>query len=330
MSGNEAEIAWRQNKDAVTWIADTLDTYFDYAMTVDMPLWARTSSGKDSPFHNCSEDQLLQMTLKNLNTINNSALHSVKWLNVLQGTNPTNTLNWYNSVKHYNFSGWSLAGAASWRGGLSNMLHLLLTMRDEGAFEPGKNWIHMLGVSQPIWDVIFTRCQMHLRNINPSLQISYDSASPFITAGRFDSIAQQPKLGSNIKEWSIGMKKIDAVRTFADPTNPFPFEDKTSAISQHLYMHHLVVNDEELESRRIDDWTSQLIANHNIWIYLDAGRRANLLVDTKFDDLPLLIKAGLTAIDSVFSSNNWRHTLEIYRDDLDLLAPNKFKNLHPT
>ncbi len=329
MDGEAAEVAWYDNKDAVTWITGALNTNFDYAMTIDMPLWATTTSGKDSPFHNCTEEQLLRMTLRNLDRIIASESTSVKWLNVVQGTTLQNSINWYHSVKNYPFSGWSLAGAASWRGGLKNFLHVLLTMRDDGAFEPGRDWIHMLGVSQPIWDVIFTRCQMHLRNINPNIQISYDSASPFITAGVFNQVADMPTLGKNLKEWRVKFNKFDGVRSFSDASKNIPFMPNTSPISQHIYMHHIVIKDDDFESNRLDDVSNQLLINHNIWIYLDAGRRANEIVRNSFNELPPLLASALTAIDLAFTSDNWKSVLDQLSKDLNELAPNKFTKLHP-
>jgi hypothetical protein len=330
MNGEDAEVAWYDNKNAVTWITGALDTNFDYAMTIDMPLWATTTSGKDSPFHHCSEEQLLRMTLRNLDRIVASDFSSVKWLNVIQGTTLDNSLNWYHSVKKYPFSGWSLAGAASWRGGLVNFLHLLLTMRDDGAFTEGRDWIHMLGVSQPIWDVIFTRCQMHLREQNPKIQISYDSASPFITAGVFNQVGNMPKLGKDLKQWYVQFDKFDGVRSYADPTRNAAFMPNTSPISQHIYMHHLVIKDDDFESNRIDDISNQLLINHNIWIYLDAGRRANDIARNSFNDLPKLLANALTAIDQAFTSDDWKSFLSNWASDLDKLAPNKFTKLHPT
>lgn len=73
----------------------------------------------------------------------------IKWLNVLQGTNTANILSWWDGVKWFKHGGWSMAGTAGWRGGLHNVLTLLLTMRDEDAFGDGNDWIHMLGVCQP-------------------------------------------------------------------------------------------------------------------------------------------------------------------------------------
>ncbi len=187
----------------------------------------------------------------------------------------------------------------------------------------------MLGVSQPIWDVIFTRCQMHLRNINPNIQISYDSASPFITAGVFNQVADMPTLGKNLKEWRVKFNKFDGVRSFSDASKNIPFMPNTSPISQHIYMHHIVIKDDDFESNRLDDVSNQLLINHNIWIYLDAGRRANEIVRNSFNELPPLLASALTAIDLAFTSDNWKSVLDQLSKDLNELAPNKFTKLHP-
>ena len=112
ISGKRAVEAWGDNYDAKLWIINWLERYCDYAMTIDMPLWAMTQAGVDSPFHNCTEDQLLAMTLKNLKLIDTHKQGRTKWLNVIQGTTPENTVRWWNEVKWFRDGGWSLAGAA--------------------------------------------------------------------------------------------------------------------------------------------------------------------------------------------------------------------------
>jgi hypothetical protein len=77
--------AWREEFEARQWIAGWLDLHANYAMTIDMPLWATTPDGKNSPFHNCSEQQLIGMTVENLKFINSRATGQAKWLNVVQG-----------------------------------------------------------------------------------------------------------------------------------------------------------------------------------------------------------------------------------------------------
>jgi hypothetical protein len=48
--------AWRsaEGTKLKQWIVNWLETNSDYAMTLDMPLWARKAENKHTPFHKCS------------------------------------------------------------------------------------------------------------------------------------------------------------------------------------------------------------------------------------------------------------------------------------
>ena len=92
MTEQAAVAAWGRNYEAKLWIINWLEQYCDYAMTLDMPLWATTNYGTNSPFHNCSEASLLAMTLDNLRLIEREKQGKTKGLNVIQGTTPENTV----------------------------------------------------------------------------------------------------------------------------------------------------------------------------------------------------------------------------------------------
>ena len=46
--GDMSGAAWGRNYDAKMWIINWLEQYCDYAMTIDMPLWAATEHGTQS------------------------------------------------------------------------------------------------------------------------------------------------------------------------------------------------------------------------------------------------------------------------------------------
>jgi len=324
MTGLQAVAGWRQNYEIKHWLITTLNTYFDYSMTIDMALWFNSNFAKKSVFNNCTDEQLIAMTLENLRLIEDEGLGRTKWLNVLQGTNPQNTITWWNAVKHFKHGGWSLAGAAGWRGGLHNMLMLLLTMRDEHAFDAGQDWLHMLGVSQPLWHMYFTACQNILRKQsgNNGLQFSYDSASAFIAGGKTDEFAHVPALEADEKSWGVQYEKLDAVRSNASST-ALAFPENTSPLGQMIEMRHLVVKDAELEDRRIDSISNHIMTCHNIWVYLDAGRRMH---DVAFNPnsnrsrVPQRFGDALQVLEHAFEAENWRSYLDGNKALLDGVA----------
>lgn len=320
LSGDEAVAAWKQNYDGKRWLVRLLDHYCDYAMTIDMPLWAATSLGTNSPFHRCTEAQLLAMTNENLRLIEEEMDGRAKWLNVVTGTNPEDIVRWWDSVKWFRHGGWALAGTAGWRGGLASILSTVLMMRDEDAFEPGQDWMHVLGVSRPVWDVLLTAIQREIRRLNPAFQISFDSASAFRQGGVNDEYALPPTLGTNLKDWSIRYEKLLGLQKFADQTNPLPFP-VSSPLGDQLMLHHLVVNGSDMKGRRIDTLTNMMLINHSLWVYLDAGRRANAAAFGPFvGQIPADLGAALHVIEAVFAAENWTDLIARERPVLDQIA----------
>lgn len=326
MPASEAEQAWHLESVAREHIVGWLDTYADYAMTIDMPLWAMSNDGKESPFHNCAAAQLIDMTVQNLRFIDQAASGRAKWLNVVQGdAEGLHAVAWWNAVKWFRRGGWALAGSVGAKGGIANMLRMVLLMRDEGAFTEGQDWMHVLGVSTPKWAVLLTAIQRALRRVNPSLRVSYDSSSPFLAAGRYEDVAIPPDYTSDIRSWKIGFEPAPQSRLHADPTNPKPFPYPQSPIGARLSLHHLSVRDGMWDARQYDPVSNALLTNHNVWVYLDAMARANDLVVARDQQRvpPLLLKA-VDLIGQAFSVGDWPKFVQQHAADLDAVAPNEY------
>ena len=328
ITGAEAAAAWRyDNQHARQWITNSLKMYFDYGVTMDFALWFNTNHGANSLFHNCTDDQLIGMTVDNLAFIERTGLGECQWLNVLQGTTPQNTIKWWDAVKHFKHGGWSCAGAAGWRGGLHNMVNLLLTMRDENAFAAGQDWLHMLGVSQPAWHLYFSAIQNKLREVNPNLQISYDSASPFRAAGVNDQFALVPALTNEKSSWGVQYQQLKATKSMTTCTD-LAFPQNTTPLGQMLEMRHLVVRDDDFKSRRVDAISNQLMANHNIWVYLDAGRRVDEIAfgaKPNRKRIPDVYLQALEVVEQAFDARDPFAFINKNKEVLDAAAPMTYK-----
>jgi len=183
------------------------------------------------------------------------------------------------------------------------------------------DWLHVLGVSQPKWDVFLTAIQNGLRKRNPKLQISCDSATPFSSAGARDEYAIPPALGPNESDWTVRFESIKATKSYADPANKIPFPVH-SPLGRQLYMHHLVVNASEFAGRRIDLLSNMLLANSNTWVYLDAGRRANKLAfGGGRKNLPQNYAQVIDVIEDAFSAKDWRSVLDANKALLERVVP---------
>jgi hypothetical protein len=306
---------WRDSVDIRRWIVQWLETHSDYAMTIDMPLWAKLPSNKNTPFHNCTVNELIDLTKVNLEYIKRHRQGRTKWLNVLQGTDPKNSKLWWDAVKGYRFGGWALAGDVGWRGGLENVLYYVLTMRDDNAFEKGQDWMHVLGVSQPTWAVLLTALQKSLRHHcdNSLLRVSYDSASPFQAGGRMQKVVRYPKFTSNVSSWVMTMHEapINPLYAGTGDTYRFPYP---SPIGDLLSLSHLNIRGGDFQKVPYDAVSNHLLINHNIWVYVRSFLEANELAfmhNSEADKaVPQKILDMCALIDDLMGRERWASKLK--------------------
>jgi hypothetical protein len=269
---------WRQSSDIRKWIVQWLEANSDYAMTIDMPLWAKMPSNNKTPFHKCSVDELIELTVGNLEYIKRHSRGKTKWLNVLQGHRDNDSKQWWDAVKGYRMGGWALAGNVGWRGGLQSVLQMVLTMRDDNAFERGQDWMHVLGVSQPTWAVLLTSIQRAIRKHcdNSEFRISYDSASPFQAGGRYQKVVRYPKFTKDVASWAMTMHEAPVNPIYAESGSDYHFP-YSSPIGDLLTLNHLNIRGGELQKAAYDTVSNHLLTNHNVWVYVRGFLEANEL-----------------------------------------------------
>lgn len=291
-SADEVCGMWRDSKDVRQRIVRWLDAHSDYAMTIDMPLWAREPQNSKTPFHKCSIEQLIELSVENLDYIKRNTRGTTKWLNVLQGTNAKDSKQWWDAVKGYKMGGWALAGSVGWRGirkdeergikavsGIETVLTYAMMMRDDNAFEVGQDWVHVLGVSQPTWAVLLTALQRGIRKHcnNPNLRVSYDSASPFQAGGQRQQVVRYPKFTKDIASWVMTaheapVNPLYAGKGGADFHFPYP-----SPLGDLLTLNQLNVRGGEFNSKTLDTIGTHILTNHNLWVYVRSFLEANEL-----------------------------------------------------
>lgn len=326
MNAIKAMEAWRKERSARSWITEWLSQQCDYGMTIDMPLWAPSTSGANSPFHHCTSAQLIAMSVQNLRLIDEFSPSESKWLNVVQGGETyLDAIEWYRSVKWFRRGGWALAGSAGVAGGLVKMLITIMMMRDDKAFEPGQDWLHVLGVSTPFWAVVLSCIQDELRRENPSITVSFDSSSPALLGGRFEHVCLRPELTSDPMSWAVQTTRAPQRPSYAhaDCQGAFPYPD--SPLGALLRLNELNVQEGPWQPRQYDSLSNAMLINHNTWIYLDAFRRANSLVESQdWSRVPTEYVRGLELIRNVFACKDAIAACDMLEPDakfLDGLAP---------
>ena len=306
---------WRQSGDIRKWIVQWLEANSDYAMTIDMPLWAKFESNSKTPFHKCSVQELIDLSIGNLDYIKRNARGKTKWLNVLQGTTPKDSKQWWDAVKSYRMGGWALAGNVGWRGGLENVLFYVLTMRDDNAFDKGQDWMHVLGVSQPTWAVLLTAIQRAIRQHcdNDKIRISYDSASPFQAGGRYQKVVRFPKFTKDVASWAMTMHEAPVNPIYADTGSEYHFP-YSSPIGDLLTLNHLNIRGGEFQRGAYDTVSNHLLTNHNVWVYVRSFLEANELAFMQASEADKAVPQKLidmcAFIDDILGEERWQAKLK--------------------
>ena len=306
---------WRDSGDTRKRILNWLDAHSDYAMTIDMPLWARLPQFKHTPFHKCSVQELIDLSVDNLKYIKANTNGDTKWLNVLQGTEANDSKLWWDAVKRYRMGGWALAGGVGWRGGLENVLYYTLLMRDDNAFARGQDWLHVLGVSQPTWAVLLTAIQRAIRKHckNPNMRVSYDSASPFQAGGARQQVVRYPKFTKDFTTWTMSAHEAPVNPIYAKSGKDFHFP-YASPLGDLLTLNHLSVRGGEFQRGAYDSVSHHILTNHNVWVYvrsfLEANELAFMHVSEADKAVPQKLLDVCAFIEDIFSHTNWQAKLK--------------------
>lgn len=306
---------WRDSGDTRKRILNWLDAHSDYAMTIDMPLWARLPIFKHTPFHKCSVQELIDLSVDNLKYIKANTNGDTKWLNVLQGTEANDSKLWWDAVKRYRMGGWALAGGVGWRGGLENVLYYTLLMRDDNAFARGQDWLHVLGVSQPTWAVLLTAIQRAIRKHckNPNMRVSYDSASPFQAGGARQQVVRYPKFTKDFATWTMSAHEAPVNPIYAKSGKDFHFP-YASPLGDLLTLNHLSVRGGEFQRGAYDSVSHHILTNHNVWVYvrsfLEANELAFMHVSEADKAVPQKLLDVCAFIEDIFSHTNWQAKLK--------------------
>ncbi len=306
---------WRDSGDIRKRTLLWLDMHSDYAMTIDMPLWARLPQFKHTPFHKCSVQELIDLSLENLKYIKANTNATTKWLNVLQGTEEKDSKLWWDAVKKYRMGGWALAGGVGWRGGLGNVLYYTLLMRDDNAFAKGQDWMHVLGVSQPTWAVLLTAIQRAIRKHcdNNEFRISYDSASPFQAGGRYQKVVRYPKFTKDVASWAMTMHEAPVNPIYADSGSDYHFP-YSSPIGDLLTLNHLNIRGGEFQRGTYDTVSNHLLTNHNVWVYVRSFLEANELAFMQASEADKAVPQKLidmcAFIEDILGEERWQAKLK--------------------
>lgn len=325
------KIDWTYNKhvkelqhEILLWLEEVAD----FSMTLDVPTLALEKNHRHFPTFN----DTLRTTLLNLDYFQANRIGKTKFCNVLQGRTQDEMDAWYNAVKNYEFEGWAIAGVQAWD--LYYLLRRLIILRDEGRLYKCK-WIHVLGMGTIEFAIYATIIKSILK-----IELSFDSSTPFLIAGRTASGYEDynPFGEQKLKQIRFPTKFDDVERI----REPVVLEAWEGAYEAELYnsdtypLHSPVFENltlrETLKERDgkfvWSNYTYCLVMMHNVYVQLDAiyssvsiYKRFGKLLNP---ELSTRINAVEKVIREVFSSDT---PMEVLKENYKIVGlktdPNK-------
>ena len=313
--------AQKYRSQVLTW----MDTCMDYGMILDIPVWATSDPEicKKTGINNFNEAMV--GTDFNNDYFMRNRNGNCKFLNVLQGGNETESLDWYNGNKEaaYNggmkhwcdpnkhtdpFNGWSMGGAHKRDPIIA--LNRLIDIRDDYLMEKGRqDWIHFLGTSKLEWALFLTCVQNSIRkHVNSDLTVSFDCASPFLATANGQIYTEN--VFPNHGKWSYRMQFLVDDKKYATDSRSYRdavLQDKfcknftDSPISERLLVSDICyykpgdLNKIGKEGHTSwDSFSYALQMGHNCWAHIDAVQEGNRRFESGKRPKALELKGNLT------------------------------------
>ena len=251
-------------------------------MTLDMVLWAREGVSNpfnaNSPLRKLSNKQLIDLSVDNLQYFadNRGRFNtSTKYLNVLQDIGNGTGMQWYNAIKDFDFEGWAFGSET--KNTLFAACWWCRKLLDDGKLDNAE-WIHMLGCSPIVKQVVFTAIQRALRKtLKSKITLSLDSSSPIQMASVASSYVQLNSFTEDIKTWRISAtpiaENLDVAKRRVDVAMP-----SHSPHSKVLDWADIVYRDGLYDDTRRDKLSYHLLENYNMFMFHLNGWNGNELV----------------------------------------------------
>ena len=320
--------------DILRWLEHTAD----WSMCLDIPSFS-VNLGIGV---NTVKDCMAYTAYNNEWFIKNRVPGATKFLNVIQGNDIPSADEWFDVMAPFSdkkiygdraFEGWAMGGEHMrwWK----LILHRMIKMRDGGHFD-GKDWIHFLGTSALEPAVMLTAIKRQLQKVNPNMEVSFDSASAFVSVARglvyteneYDMMRKKPRFGFTMDKAKDNKKYAGNMdRMYADKV---PGEYETfvtkSPVMDCYREGDICCRGVDYESKTSWDSLSYvLLMAHNVYQHIEAVQEANRRTDDKdIKSIPENVLEFIDLTERVFASENPMDLIDKNTSLLNKLSKAKF------
>ena len=286
-----------------------LERNSDIAMNLDIPPKIKY----EGMYEEC-----LKISKDNFKYFADNQSGNTDFLNVVQGTNDLEYINWYNEMKDYPFQGWAVGGGG--RNVYAFMSGVMSLLQGGEHLKDTNKYFHILGISKIKDFLMLNQLQKSLNEVDSNIVVTTDSSSP----------DRAVVFGSYYHSYDF---KKPAFRSINVPKYDDTFKDQ---VFKHLpvatefdreYLREALTWDDTI------DWKGQCtmaIRLHNFMVFKEAIEKAEYYVYShdyiKKQVLSNDMYELLDSIDAMVKSDKPREVFEKYKPLFKRLSNVKSEN----
>ena len=263
-------------------------------------------------------EECLKISKDNFKYFADNQSGNTDFLNVVQGTNDLEYINWYNEMKDYPFQGWAVGGGG--RNVYAFMSGVMSLLQGGEHLKDTNKYFHILGISKIKDFLMLNQLQKSLNEVDSNIVVTTDSSSP----------DRAVVFGSYYHSYDF---KKPAFRSINVPKDDDTFKDQ---VFKHLpvatefdreYLREALTWDDTI------DWKGQCtmaIRLHNFMVFKEAIEKAEYYVYShdyiKKQVLSNDMYELLDSIDAMVKSDKPREVFEKYKPLFKRLSNVKSEN----
>ena len=272
-----------------------LENNSDIAMNLDIPPKIKY----EGMYEEC-----LKISKDNFKYFADNQSGNTDFLNVVQGTNDLEYINWYNQMKEFPFQGWAVGGGG--RSVFAFMSGVMSLLNGKEHLKDTNKYFHILGISKISDFLMLNQLQKSLNEVGSNIVVTTDSSSPdrAVVFGSY-------YLNYNFKKatfQSINVPKYDD--TFKDQT--FKYLPVSTEFDKE-YLREALTWDDTVE------WKGQCtmaIRLHNFMLFKEAIEKAEYYVHSHDYILKQILSTDMSgllmSLDKMVKSDDPRKVFEKY------------------